>query len=222
MKFSVIIPVLNEEAALKRLSSPRGADVELIIVDGGSRDGSLTLARKLADIALRAPKAGRAAQMHQGALAASGEILLFLHADTALPRGWKQTLEREWRAPSRPAATAFRLAFDAAGFRYRAIEALANFRNRLTRVPHGDQAISVEARRYRDVGGFPDVPLMEEYFLLRKLKAHGIVRILPDAVKTSARRYEANGALRNAARNAFLLGLFYLGVPPRALARLYK
>lgn len=227
MKISVIIPTRNEEAniasALSRLrrTSDR-ARTEIIVADGHSRDRTAAMARATADKVIELAEPGRAAQMQAGALAASGDILLFLHADTRLPGDWQEQLAEVWSSRDGPVATAFKLGFDSREPFYRRLAWAANLRTALTGVPHGDQAIALRREVFLRVGGFPPAPLMEEYLLFKKLKALGPALILPGSVATSARRYEKNGRLFNALRNAALIALFYLGVPPRRLARLYR
>lgn len=226
MNISVIVPTLNEEACLhgtlewlRRTSKPPVPEV--LVVDGGSVDKTLDAARGWADRVIAAPRPGRAFQMHLGAQAASGNLLLFLHADTLLPEGWQKSLARAWSSEKRPAATAFRLGFDREDRYYRWVARLAHWRTLWTGVPHGDQAIAVSREAYFAAGGFPDVPLMEEYLLFGKLNELGPVRILPELVRTSSRRYERTGTLAGNLRNLSLILGFYLGVPPRQLASLY-
>ena len=227
MKISIVIPTLNEDARLERtvarlhLGATKG-DLEVVIADGGSVDGTQVAARRLADKLIVTERAGRAVQMHRGALAASGELLLFLHADTLLPEGWITTLINAWAKTPRPGATAFRLGFDRQEPVYRLIAALGDLRSRWTGVPQGDQALVCRREDYLRVGGFPPVPIMEEYFLLPELAALGPIITLNEAVETSTRRYERNGPLFNALRNAAIIGLFHLGVPPEKLKRLYS
>ena len=222
---SVILPVRDEEsriaATLRGLRDAAGDSAELIVVDGGSRDGTVRAVSGLADQVLTSPP-GRGTQMHLGARASTGSILLFLHADTELPPRWPDLLRRIFlENPRPPAATAFRLSFDSSKPFYRTCASFANLRTRWTGVPHGDQAIAVRRDAYFAAGGFPEVPLMEEYLLLPRLKELGEVRILPERVVTSSRRYEARGPLRNALRNQVFLLLFHLGMPPERLARWY-
>lgn len=224
---SVILPVLNEAETLAGTlqclrRSGAGKPHEIIVVDGQSRDGSAAIARPLADQVLSLNRSGRAYQMHQGALAAQGDLLVFLHGDTQLPAGWPQSLDEAWQKEPGLSAAAFHLGFDRDGFAYKVIARLAHWRSLCTGVPLGDQVLAVTRRNYLKAGGFPDVPLMEEYYLLRRLKALGPVRILAQKVRTSARRYEQNGPWLQALRNSALTALFYLGVPPRALVRLYR
>lgn len=225
-RVSVVIPTLDEEGelplALARLrrAGARG-DLEVVVADGGSRDRTSAVARGAADKVIEA-QGGRAAQMHAGALAAQGELLLFLHADTRLPAGWLEALRTAWDSLPRPGATAFRLGFDSDENVYRVISALGNWRSRHTGVPHGDQAIACLREDYLAVGGFPPVALMEEYYLLPKLASLGPVVIVDAPVRTSVRRYERNGPLFNAVRNAALIALFKAGVSPGALRGLYR
>jgi rSAM/selenodomain-associated transferase 2 len=231
-RLSVILPVLNEasrlEAAVARLrrSAP---EAEVVVVDGGSSDGTAEAARRVADRFAAAPAPGRAAQMDLGARAASGDVFVFLHADTRLPDGWPETLRRECpsffglagEGPGPLAAAAFRLAFDSDGWRYRLIAFAARCRERLTGVPHGDQALAVPRAVYFAAGGFPETPLMEEYLFVPRLRRLGEVRVLSQSAVTSRRRYEKTGPLRRALKNSCLVLLHYLGVAPRTLARWY-
>lgn len=223
MKISVIIPTLNEkETLLGTLSILRDSrPLEIVVVDGGSVDGTVEAAGRLADRVIQGRR-GRGLQMHLGAQAASGDLFLFLHADTTLPKGWRTLLEGAWSSSKKPAATAFRLGFDHPAMFYRLVERMAQWRSAWTGVPHGDQAIAIDRETYFKAGGFEDVPLMEEYHFFRELKRFGRAQILPSAVATSARRYEHNGRLRNVLRNQLIFSLYFLGVSPTALAKLYR
>lgn len=227
MKVSVIIPTLNEEEniapaiARLRLSSDHSR-VEIIVADGGSSDRTPEIARTKADKLIRVEQRGRALQMQKGALAAAGELLLFLHADTRLPEDWLDELTHVWSSANTPVATAFRLGFESPDPYYRFVSRLASLRTGLTRVPHGDQGIALRRDTFLRIGGFPSVPLMEEYELFKRLRPLGRVMILPGSVATSTRRYERNGRIFNALRSAGIILLYHLGVPPRSLARLYR
>lgn len=227
MRISVIIPTFNEESRIAdaiariRQTSER-TETEVIVADARSEDRTVELSRSSADIVLELPCSGRAFQMHQGALASSGALLLFLHADTRLPDDWHIALNSAWSSREKPAATAFRLKFDSERPFYRFLARLANFRTGWTGVPHGDQAIAVDRQTYFRVGGFPPAPLMEEYLLFAKLARLGRLKVLAETVVTSVRRYEKNGRLFNTIRNTVIIALFYLGVPMESLARLYR
>lgn len=227
-KISVIIPVCNEEAiiaqSLERLKKSGGdSNLEIIVVDGGSADRTVELARSLADQVLISPRPGRGAQMHLGAQNSSGGILLFLHADTFLPEHWPALIQNVFSQNGRtPSAVAFELGFDSERWPYRLITAFARIRNRITGVPQGDQSLAVRRDAYFSSGGFSAAALMEEYFLLPKLRKQGRIQILKEAVRTSTRRYEESGPFRNALKNAGLTCLFFAGVSPQKLARIYR
>ncbi len=227
LKVSIVIPTLNERGALEqlvahlRLTAGRG-EIEVIVADGASTDGTADIARRVANKLVDCPVRGRAVQMHQGALAATGELLLFLHADTRLPTGWLPSLLDAWSRKPRPGATAYRLGFDSPQPIYRLIESLGHWRTLMTGIPHGDQAVACRREDYLKIGGYPPVALMEEYFLLPKLQRLGPVVLLEEAVKTSVRRYESNGPIFNALRNVTLLALFKAGVSPERLSNLYR
>lgn len=227
MKISVIIPTRNEEENIVssisriRMGSNRNG-IEIIVVDGRSSDRTVEVSRTTADKMIQAAQSGRALQMQEGARAASRDLLLFLHADTRLPADWEEELTQAWSSSEKPVATAFKLGFDSEKLFYRLLAWAANLRTALTGVPLGDQAIAVDRETFLRVGGFPPALLMEEYLLIAKLKPLGRVVILSGRVATSVRRYERNGRLFNALRNAAITVLFYLGVPPRSLARLYR
>ena len=221
-RISATVITLDEERNLGAcLASLVWVD-EIVVVDGGSTDRTRELSRPLADQLLISSARGRAAQMHAGAVATLAELLVFLHADTLLPGDWVDALERAWSVHPLPTATAFRLCFDRDARPYRLIAWAGTWRARLSRIPYGDQAIGVTRAMYLAAGGFPPVPLMEEYYLLRQLKRRGTVRILAETVTTSARRFERHGWFRQVLRINLLLALFHLGVPLRKLGRLYR
>lgn len=222
---SVVLPVLNEEAALPgALAALKEAapDAELVVVDGGSSDGTQAAARTAAHVLVKSPRAGRGFQMDLGLRAASGRLVLFAHADTRLPAGWPETLADAFCAMPTPAWAAFRLAFDDPRPAFRLLERGAALRQSLTGVPHGDQGIAVLREAALAAGGVPHVPLMEEYELARRLRSQGSCVALPGEALTSVRRYERLGPLKTGARNTALVALWHLGVPPERLARLYR
>lgn len=223
MSISIVMPVLDEAgilpAALSRLSESQHDWHELIVVDGGSTDGSLALAQLWTDYALPAPR-GRASQMNFGATLATSEVLLFLHADTRLPEdaAWKildglSDNRHEWGR--------FDVQLSGRHPLLRVVEYTMNLRSRLTGIATGDQAIFVRRSLFERVGGFPDIPLMEDIALSRLLRKHGMPLCLRDRVLTSSRRWEHKGVLRTILLMWRLRLLYALGVPAEKLARHY-
>lgn len=222
---SVIIPVLNEQTTINAVlaylrSLPYAMCVEIIVVDGDDNAGTLSVIRDEHIIKMKSPK-GRGIQMSMGAKSARGDLLLFLHADTFLPvAAFKDILSI--RMDKAVSASAFDLNIDAEGLIFRIIETAANLRSRLTGIPYGDQAICVKREWYERIGGFMPYPVMEDVDLVQRLRKNGgRVRIFSSKVKTSARRWEKEGALLCTLRNWTILGLFYLGVSPVVLKRYY-
>ncbi len=219
---SVVIPALNEADNLPAtLECLRGAyNVDVIVVDGDSADGTPDAARAGGAHVIESAR-GRAAQMNAGAAAATGGILLFLHADTRLPVGFARHV-RATLAEPRTAAGAFELAIDAPGRPLRAIEWGANWRARQLGTPYGDQAIFLRAEVFREVGGFPDLPILEDYELVRRLRRRGRIAIVPAPALASARRWARLGPLRTTLLNWAVVLAYHLGVSPDRLARWYR
>ncbi len=219
---SVIIPVLNDAEALDcALSSTQDCTgVERIVVDGGSSDELAEVAQSRGVKVLYSPT-GRARQMNRGAEVAEGTFLVFLHADTRLPEGFDHHVRRIL-TESGVAAGAFQLQIDGPSARLRLIERAANWRSRYLQMPYGDQAIFLRAELFREIGGFSDLPIMEDFQLIRRLKGRGRIVIAPAAVVTSARRWKKQGALRTTLINQLMILGFYLGFEPSRLARWYR
>lgn len=219
---SVIIPTLNEEDFIEHSikSAFRSPEpVEVIVVDGGSVDKT---AEKAAGLGTQvfACKSCRARQMNHGASKATGDILLFLHADTILPEGFEQTV-KEALKPSDVSAGAFSFGVDAEGMKYRALERCVNLRSRFFSMPYGDQAFFVRREVFEKAGGYPDIPIMEDVELIKRLKQHGRLTILPQRIVTSARRWERLGMFRTTILNQFLRLAWLAGVSPRRIAGWY-
>jgi len=220
---SIIVPVLNEAGlvaeALQALAPLRTRDVEVIAVDGGSRDDTTVLARPHADRLIAAPR-GRGSQMNAGAAAARGTVLLFLHADTRLPDEADHLiidgLARSGRAWGR-----FDVFITGRSPLLRMVAALMNWRSRLTGIATGDQAIFVTSAAFAAAGGFPDIPLMEDIVLSHRLKRQGRPLCLRERVTTSGRRWEQHGVLRVIFTMWRLRLAFFFGAAPEALARRY-
>lgn len=221
MDISVIIPALDEELQIAAtLACARAPAVrEVIVVDGGSRDATARLARQHADLVLNAAR-GRAAQMNAGAAAARGDVLLFLHADTRLPPGFDAAV---LVALADPAVVGgrfdVRLVPDSPLLRL--VGALMNLRSRLTRIATGDQAIFVRRAVFEAMGGFAEIPLMEDVAFSRALKRRGSVACLQQRVETSSRRWLRDGPVHTILRMWWLRLLYACGVPPERLRRYY-
>jgi rSAM/selenodomain-associated transferase 2 len=218
---SVVIPTLNEADSLPALLSDLRRVVvplEIIVADGGSTDGTLAAACA-ADVRAVAAQRGRAAQMNAGARAAAGRWLLFLHADTRLPSRARRALLTAMVDEPELEAAVFGFAIDLPPGWKRFIEMGQALRQALYGLPYGDQGLLVRRELFEGVGGFPDVPLLEDVAALRALRRRARVRTLPGAVLTSGRRYLRDGVVRTWLRNAAIIFLYYLGVPPHHLAR---
>ncbi len=220
---SIVMPVLNEAASivagLQALQSWRASGVEIIVVDGGSGDASAELAAPLADQILAAPR-GRARQMNAGGTAARGRVLLFLHADTRLP-------------DASPSLVAAALAAGAVWGRFdvaiagrspwlKLVAGMMNWRSRLTGIATGDQAIFVSREVFQMLGGFADIPLMEDIELSRRLKEHSPPACLSERATTSGRRWETNGVWRTIALMWRLRFDYWRGIPAERLALRYR
>lgn len=213
-RLSIVVPALNEaggiRAALDALAPLRARGHEVIVVDGGSTDGTAELAAALCDRVLSAPR-GRASQMNAGARAASGEVLLFLHADTRLPERFTIPADSLWGR--------FDVRIQGRHPLLRVVAWAMNLRSRLTGIATGDQAIFVRRQAFP---GFEEIPLMEDIALSRRLKRLGAPACLREQVVTSGRRWESRGVLRTIFLMWRLRLLYFLGVSPQSLARRYR
>jgi rSAM/selenodomain-associated transferase 2 len=218
---SVIIPTLNEENCLgETLTLLREhRPLEVIVVDGGSSDGTCRLAEAGADVLLQGSR-GRAAQMNRGAAHARGDVLLFLHADCSLEAGALEEAERLLRQRG-VAAGCFAMTVRAHGLLYRSIDACATARVRLTGLAYGDQGLFVPRERFQQLGGFPPLRLMEDLFFSRQLRRHGRIVVGGKRIFVSPRRWQTVGLLRQTARNWTLTALAAGGVHPDRLAAFY-
>lgn len=221
MKLSIVMPMLNEAGgiveALAALAPLRARGVEIIVSDGGSGDATVALARPLADIVVVAPR-GRGRQMNAGAAASCGDVLLFLHADTRLPPGADALISdglartgRTWGRFDVRIAGAHRL--------FPVVAAAMNLRSRVTGIATGDQAIFTTKAAFGP--GFPDIPLMEDIAMTRRLKRIGPPLCIVAPVVTSGRRWEKHGVIKTILLMWWLRLAYFLGANPVRLARSY-
>ena len=218
---SVIIPVLNEakilDQSLARLT-PQLKGHELIIVDGGSTDETLLIAKRYGQAI--SSEGGRARQSNAGAATARGDILLFLHADVWLDAGAIEGVEIAISAGY--VGGAFKQRIEEDHPLYRLIEHAANFRAKWLRIFYGDGGIFVRRTHFDCIGGFPDIPIMEEVGFSRQLRRRGTVTLVEPGIHISARRWQKNGILRTTLTNWLITLLYLLRVPPTHLAKLYR
>ena len=220
---SIIVPALREAENLARLLPALRAEApgaEIIVADGGSDDGSREAAARVPGVLVLAGARGRARQMNAGARAARGDVLLFLHADTVLPPGFERAIARALADPG-VVGGRFDVRLDNPGWPYRMIGGLMNWRSRLSGISTGDQALFVRREVFEALGGFPDIPLMEDVEITRRLKRRGRQAALRDQVTTSARKWEREGVARTIGLMWTLRLLYACGVSPARLHRWY-
>ncbi len=217
MRLSIVVPALNAERFLPACLAALGAydRAERILVDGGSSDATRDIARGHGFRVIEAPR-GRGKQLRAGAEAATGDTLLFVHADTVLAPDWVAAVKGFTGQ-----AGYFRLAFSGEDQRAVRVARLANFRARAFGLPYGDQGLLITRDLYDHLGGYRDLPLMEDVDLIRRIGAKNL-RELDAVATTSPVRYERDGWIARPLRNLSILGLWFLGVKPETLARLYR
>jgi rSAM/selenodomain-associated transferase 2 len=220
-RLTIVVPVLNEAAiiaaALQALTPLRARGAEVIVVDSGSRDGTPALAQKRADRVIAAPP-GRGAPMNAGAMLGTGDALLFLHADTALPPHADRLIEA---ALAERAWGRFDLRIAGRHPLLAVVARMINWRSRITGIATGDQAIFMRRGAFLLVGGFPDLPLMEDIAMSRRLKQLSRPSCIATPVVTSGRRWEHNGVVRTILLMWRLRLSYYFGVEPALLAERY-
>jgi rSAM/selenodomain-associated transferase 2 len=218
---SIVIPTWNEAAVITR-AVERAWELgpgQVVVADGGSSDGTQALAAARGAEVVEAPR-GRARQQNAGARQAHGRWLLFLHADTWLEAAAAAQVQAAMADPACQAA-AFRQRIEAEGALYRWIERGNALRARMLGLAYGDQGLLVRRALFDEVGGFADLPLMEDVELAGRLRRRTRLRMLPGPLHTSARRWQQQGALRQTARNWMLLAAYFAGAAPKRLARWY-
>lgn len=223
--FSIIIPVLCEQCLIRSTihhlyEISRQQDVEIIVVDGDPEAATLNQIQEKNIIKLQSLK-GRGRQMNRGASVAGGDVLLFLHADTELPADALGLISSVLEEPV-CGGGAFGLGIKSGRPVFRLIERMVSLRSRITNIPYGDQAIFMRKKVFQNLGGYPLIPIMEDVELMRKMRRSGYgVRIIPEKVLTSPRRWEREGVLVCTLRNWTLLTLYLLGMPPESLVKYY-
>ena len=225
MMISVIIPVYNESKRINEIlesvkSASCGVKYEIIVADGDPSGSTIKLIVEHGIIKIKAPK-GRALQMNSAAARASGDILLFLHADTILPdNAFSKIIEA--LSDKRFIGGAFDLGIRNRKLIFRIIGVTASLKHRITRVPYGDQAIFMLKSYFNDLGGYPEIPLMEDVELMKRVKRNGgRIIILPEATATSSRKWETDGVIYTIIRNWIIQALYMFGVPAERFVKYY-
>ncbi len=224
-KISIIIPTLNEAVNIERsLASIAKAEnnaknIEVIVVDGGSADRTVAIAKSMGAKVISGTL-GKANQMNLGASLATGEILVFLHADTVLPTGFEQAIRKILINP-KTIAGAFKLKIDGSGWGLRLVEWGVNRRSQIFQMPYGDQAIFIKFPIFQSLGGFAQLPIMEDFDLILRLKKIGQIAIAPLSVTTSDRRWQKLGIFRTTLINQVTIIGYFFGIKPIKLASWY-
>jgi len=225
-RFSVIVPVINESEVINHTlnhleTRKEDYDIEIIVVDGDPQGTTIRSIRSGTVITTVSEK-GRGTQLNAGALYATGDILLFLHADTRLPRNAFQSIDTAMQHNT-IVGGAFDLRIDSHRTAYRFIDKVASLRSRITRIPYGDQAIFLRRSHFFSYGGYARIPLMEDVELMQRIKnSHNKIYIIGKPVCTSPRRWEKEGIVRGTLRNWLLITLYLMGVAPETLIRFYR
>jgi rSAM/selenodomain-associated transferase 2 len=219
-KISIIIPVLNEAPNIgATMASIQADNIEIIVVDGGSKDDTRKIAADLGAIVINSA-VGRSLQMNTGAKIATGDILLFLHGDSRLPAGFDRLIEEALVAGV--AGGAFGLQIDAPQLQFRWIEWGVGVRSRWFQMPYGDQGIFLRAEMFWAIGGFPPLPIMEDFEFIRRLQRQGAIVIIPAPVTTLARRWLQKGIWQTTVINQLMVAGYLLGISPQKLLQFYR
>ena len=218
---SVIIPAYREKEhlgdLLKQITGDEDTEVIVAVPKGDAESGA---AAAEFDVKLVESEKGRGAQLHGGASAATGKNLMFCHADTILPHGWKETVIKTMEQPG-VAGGGFSFSIDSPLLKYRVISAGTNLRVAISGLVYGDQALFTSREIYKKIGGFKPLPVMEDVDFVSRLRKAGKVVIAGSKVKTSARRWEKEGALNRTLLNSIMIFLYLIGVPPERLAKFF-
>lgn len=217
---SIVIPTLNEAGQIGEVIRQTRAlgDCEILVVDGGSTDNTLQHARGADAVISSAP--GRAVQQNTGANASRGGVLLFLHADCRMQPGSLEAIQKALEDPH-CVGGCFRQRIEAPGWKYRLLERGNGWRVRLLKWAYGDQGIFVRRSCFEELGGFPELRLMEDLYFMKRLKRKGRFVLLDPPIRISARRWQKKGLWRQTLRNWTLISLAHCGISPNHLARFY-
>ncbi|QLE56162.1 TIGR04283 family arsenosugar biosynthesis glycosyltransferase [Nostoc sp. TCL26-01] len=219
---SIIIPTLNEAGNIKQVITniqPR-TNIEIIVVDGGSQDDTVALAESFG-VKVISSSPSRALQMNAGAAIANGNILLFLHADTRLPVGFDEMIRSVLQQPG-VVAGAFTLRIDGSGLPLRLVELGVKWRSHFLQMPYGDQAIFITKEFFIQIGYFPEIPIMEDFELIIRLKHIGKIAIISASVITSARRWMQKGVIKTTLINQIVIIAYLLGIAPEQIRTWYR
>ena len=219
---SIIVPTLNEATNLPKLLPAAEKVKELIVVDGGSSDNTVLIAKELGfRVIEETSSGGRGAQLNTGAANASGPLLLFLHADTLLPLEFPDAV-KTCLSKSGNILGSFRLQVRNSSISLKIVLMFTNIRSKFLQLPYGDQSLFIRKQDFIELGGFPVVPIMEDYIFVKQAKKKGKIVTLDQAVTTSARRWQRLGVFRTTLTNQLVVLGYYLGVKPKKLAAFYR
>ena len=218
---SIIIPVLNEAAIIQStlLKLLKHQNVEVIVVDGGSQDNTTHIVQQT-EAKLITVTGGKAAQMNKGADIAQSELLLFLHGDTHLPPNFIYLVRETLKQP-KVVAGAFELTINSAEKSLRWVELMVKIRSHLFKLPYGDQGIFIRKKTFKQICGYRDLPIMEDFDLIQRLKRQGVIAIASGEVITSGRRWQKLGVWQTTTINQLVIAGYYLGISPTKLRNLY-
>jgi rSAM/selenodomain-associated transferase 2 len=222
INLSVIIPVINEEKNLNKLLSnlQKSPDIEFIFVDGGSQDNTIKLIKNAGFKVISSPILRRSYQMNLGAENAQGKILLFLHGDTLLPQNYDQIIN-DIVNQNRFILGAFKLNIDSKKSIFRLLEMMVNARSNYLSLPYGDQGIFLKKEVFKQLGKYKDIPLMEDFELVKKAQKQGKIYLAKSAVITSSRRWDNLGIIKTTLINQLIIIGYYLKISPEKLATFY-
>jgi len=223
MLISIIIPTYNEEkhieTLLSSITSKAYQNIEIIVVDGGSKDRTIELVEQFMQVKLVYSSKGRAIQLNNGAANSKGNVLFFLHADSQLPHHWKAKIMAALVDPSCLAGT-FYLKFDQSGFWYRVYSYFSKLN--YTFFTYGDQGLFIRKEAFEHIGCYPLVPIMEDYEMIKNIKKIGALTKLNAPIITSARKFTKNGVLLQQLKNIAIVLLYQFGLAPEKLAKWYN